>query len=63
VFWRRTAELVVKLADWDLLVKQLRNTAENIREDVVVDSDEIKAFAHVCMLKFKLEKFIAEFML
>jgi len=26
--WRRTAELDVKLADWDLLVRQLRNTAD-----------------------------------
>ena len=54
---------MVRFADWDLLVRCLVNTTENIGEDVVVDSDEIKAFAHVCMLKFKLEKFIADFML
>jgi len=52
----------LKLSDWDFLVKVLNNTAENIREDVITDSDEVKAFAEVCMLKFKLEKFIANFL-
>ncbi len=52
----------LKLADWDLLIKALNNAADNIREDIVKDSDEVKAFAQVCMLKFKLEEFIADFM-
>ena len=52
----------LKLGDWDLLIKVLNNTADNIREDVLEDSDEVKAFAHICMLKFRLEKFIANFM-
>jgi len=51
----------VRFADWDLLVRCLVNTTENIGEDVVVDSDEVKAFAEVCMLKFTLEKFIEDF--
>ncbi|MFH0748705.1 MAG: hypothetical protein V1915_02135 [Candidatus Bathyarchaeota archaeon] len=54
--------MVLKLADWDRLVRLLANTTENIREDVVQDSDEVKAFAQVCILKFKLEKFIEDFM-
>ena len=52
----------LKLADWDLLIKVLGNTADNIRVDIVDDSDEVKAFAHICILKFRLEKFIADFM-
>jgi len=54
--------LGLKLADWDLLIKVLGNTADNIRADIVDYSDEVKAFAEVCTLKFKLEKFIADFM-
>ena len=54
-------ELGFKLSDWDLLVRILNNVADNIREDVVVDSDEVKAFAEVCLLKLRLEKFIADF--
>jgi hypothetical protein len=55
-------KLGLKLADWDLLIKVLNNAAENIREDMLESSDEVKAFAEVCMLKFKLEKFIRDFM-
>jgi phage FluMu gp28-like protein len=54
-------ELGFKLSDWDLLVRILNNVADNIREDVLVDSDEVKAFAEVCLLKHRLEKFIADF--
>jgi len=51
----------LRLGDWDLLIKVLNSTAENIREDVLESSDEVKALAEICMLKFKLEKFIADF--
>jgi hypothetical protein len=54
-------ELGFKLSDWDLLVRILNNVADNIREDVLVDSDEVKAFAEVCWLKLRLEKVIADF--
>jgi len=54
-------ELGFKLGDWDLLIRILNNAADNIREDVVVDSDEVKAFAEVCLLKLRLEKIIADF--
>ncbi len=48
------------LEKFDLMVQHLRNTADNVAEDVFVDCDEVKAFGELALLQRYIEKFLRE---
>jgi hypothetical protein len=51
----------VELSYWDGIQRYLKNLQDNIAEDVIQDSDEIKAFAELCLLKYRVEEWIQQF--
>ncbi len=45
---------------WERFFTKLKNTVDGIQDDILVDSDEVKAFGEIALLKRDLEKFLKE---
>jgi hypothetical protein len=48
------------LKKWQLLIEKLENTAKGIGEDILEESDEVKAFGEIALLRRNLETFLRE---
>lgn len=48
------------MTDWELMASKLINAGKNLIEDVRLNSDEIKAFGELALLKRDIELFLQE---
>lgn len=48
----------MKIEEWEKMFLKLRNTADNISEDVLLDKDEVKAFGELALLEKQIHYFL-----
>jgi len=53
----------MKWDDWDKIIRKLRNCVDNIASDVVEDSDEVKAFGELALLRLEIDSILQKYWL
>lgn len=53
----------MKLDDWEKIIRKLRNDVDSIASDVLEDSDEVKAFGELALLRLEIDSILQKYWL